>query len=290
MKSFIISIAAVLGFIVPMLWTRSTAWAADVFRTKIGGAELVSIYERQTKGNTDILLRADPDDITKFVPEDGVDSAIAVFVLKNDDDVILFDTGFGVNIASALEAIGLSTSSVTKVMLTHAHGDHIGGLAVGSEPAFPSATVYISRREYDWSAQARDALSRYGDKIYLIDPCELDDEWEEIVPGVRAVAAYGHTPGHTVYQVRLDGEELIIWGDLTHIMQVQMPRPRLAVTYDTDKDDAIRIRLELLEHIVSKKALAAGMHVPFPGVGTVAHDLNELGGYTFAPADGDIVR
>lgn len=281
-------VAAVLIAVFPVLAARA-ACAADTARCRLGAFEVGMIYERQGKGKTDILVNADPADVEKFIPEDGPESAVAVCVVKTPDDTVLFDTGFGTNVVSGLAKLGIAPTDVTKIMITHAHGDHIGGLVKDGDPVFPNATVFISRSEYDWSAAGRDALTKY-ETIKLIDPEPLDAPGKELAPGIVPIAAYGHTPGHTVFKIASGGDELIIWGDLTHVMQLQMPRPRVAVSYDTDKTDAVRVRLELLDHIAKSGAYACGMHVPFPGVGKLTADPENKGGYVFTPAEMESVE
>jgi glyoxylase-like metal-dependent hydrolase (beta-lactamase superfamily II) len=91
------------------------------------------------------------------------------------------------------------------------------------------------------------------------------------------MACYGHTPGHTAFII----DDLVIWGDLTHAMALQMPYPNVAITYDTDPQMAIKSRLKMLDYIVQNRLKAAGMHIPFPAMGSVKAD--EKGGYIFEP-------
>jgi glyoxylase-like metal-dependent hydrolase (beta-lactamase superfamily II) len=97
------------------------------------------------------------------------------------------------------------------------------------------------------------------------------------------VAAYGHTPGHTMYLVG-DGEErLLLWGDLTHAMAMQMPVPKVAMVYDVDPEQAVATRLKVLRYVVEHKLPVAGMHIPATGMGRV--DEDKRGGYAFTSMD-----
>ena len=92
------------------------------------------------------------------------------------------------------------------------------------------------------------------------------------------MAAYGHTPGHTVFIV----DNLMIWGDLTHAMAIQMPYPRVAISYDTDPVMAVNSRLRILEYVIKNKMTVAGMHIPYPSIGKVSSIGAEK--YLFTPA------
>lgn len=99
--------------------------------------------------------------------------------------------------------------------------------------------------------------------------------------GIFPIKVYGHTPGHTAFMVVSDGERLLIWGDITHAMAVQMPHPEISVTYDVDPDAARALRLKILEYVAAHKIPVAGMHIAWPGIGTVEKAAQ---GYEFTPA------
>ncbi len=88
---------------------------------------------------------------------------------------------------------------------------------------------------------------------------------------------YGHTPGHTAYLV----DNVLIWGDIAHAMDVQMPYPKVAVTYDSNPKQAVMARLIILKSVTLNDYFVAGMHIPFPGIGSLKS--NDEGGYVFVP-------
>jgi glyoxylase-like metal-dependent hydrolase (beta-lactamase superfamily II) len=102
-----------------------------------------------------------------------------------------------------------------------------------------------------------------------------------LLPDIQGIAAYGHTPGHTAFMVGSSGQQMLIWGDLTHATPVQMPYPQLAVTYDVDPNQAVASRMKILEYIAKNNIPIAGMHIAFPGMGHVK--ANSEGGYAFTP-------
>jgi glyoxylase-like metal-dependent hydrolase (beta-lactamase superfamily II) len=94
----------------------------------------------------------------------------------------------------------------------------------------------------------------------------------EVVPGITAVNANGHTPGHTAYVVASGGERVMIWGDTVHIPEVQFARPEITMVPDTDPDEAVVARRRLMAMAAEERLLVAGMHLHFPGFGHVSRD------------------
>jgi glyoxylase-like metal-dependent hydrolase (beta-lactamase superfamily II) len=199
------------------------------------------------------------------------------------------DAGYGKNLFTNLQAIGVTPEQIDVVLLTHMHGDHIGGMLRDGQPSFPNASVYLAQPEYDYwmndshGEQARNVIAAYKSKLILFQPAELGKKDSLLIPGIHGIAAYGHTPGHTAYLVESGNLRLLVWGDLAHAMAIQMPYPQVAVTYDVNAIDAVSIRKEVLEYVARHKIPVAGMHIAFPGIGTVAKDPAS-GGYSFTPA------
>jgi glyoxylase-like metal-dependent hydrolase (beta-lactamase superfamily II) len=111
-------------------------------------------------------------------------------------------------------------------------------------------------------------------------PGELGARLEELLPGIYPAAAFGHTPGHTVFLLDSEGDKLLIWGDLMHAQGIQFPAPEVSVTYDTDPVAAAAVRKTILEYAVKNRLPIAGMHLVYPAVGMVEA---EGSGYRFAP-------
>lgn len=268
------------------------------FSYRIGEFELVLLSEGQQKGNVSILIGATPDILNRYVPRGTFPNAVNAFLLKKPGQNILIDTGFGNELFRNLEKAGVSPADIHIILITHMHGDHIEGLLREGEKKFPNAEVYIPKPEYDyWTSteergkapegkrggfeNARQIVKIYGDRIRLFEPGRLDSEGEELVSGISAIAAYGHTPGHTMYLLQSKGEKLLVWGDLTHAMAVQMPHPEIAVTYDVDPSQAAQSRKKVLHYVSTKQIPIAGMHISFPAIGSISK--NEENGYIFTP-------
>jgi glyoxylase-like metal-dependent hydrolase (beta-lactamase superfamily II) len=103
----------------------------------------------------------------------------------------------------------------------------------------------------------------------------------DLVPGVRALSAYGHTPGHTMYLVESKNQKLLLWGDIVHVAAVQFEHPSVTIGYDVDAAAAEREHLRQFAEAAQNGYLIGGAHISFPGLGHVRHD--EEGAYTYVP-------
>ena len=263
---------------------------------EIGSFNITVLPEGGGQGKPDILIGASQEMLNQCLPEGTYTSAVNAFLIETKDKTILVDAGFGRKLFTNLEICGKSPENIDIILLTHMHGDHIGGLLKDNKKSFPNAMLYIPQPEYDYwmnneimqnlpenrrgsFTQARKVIEAYKDKLILFVPGELDGTAYEVFPGIRSIAAYGHTLGHTVYLLESDDSRFMIWGDLTHVTPVQMPYPQIAVTYDTDPAKAIESRQRILQYLADNKIDIAGMHVEYPGIGKV--EKNESGGYVF---------
>jgi glyoxylase-like metal-dependent hydrolase (beta-lactamase superfamily II) len=106
---------------------------------------------------------------------------------------------------------------------------------------------------------------------------------DEIVPGIAPYAIPGHTPGHTGYMISSRGQSLLVWGDLTHVIAVQMPHPEIGIAFDSDGAMSINTREALLVKLAADKTMIAAAHMPFPGLGRV-RNADTGAGYDWVPA------
>ena len=196
----------------------------------------------------------------------------------------MIDAGFGRNLFNNLELLGLAPEQIDIILITHMHGDHIGGLLKDGTITFPNAELYVANFEADYwlknnsTSGAAKVIEAYNSKLRLFEPSELNNS-KELLSKIHAIAAYGHTPGHTVFLLKSENAQLMVWGDLTHAMAIQMPHPEIAVTYDVNPQEAVAVRKKILEYIAEHKIFVAGMHIAFPAIGTITP--NGDGGYEF---------
>lgn len=197
--------------------------------------------------------------------QQGIPSSVCAFMVTTQDKQILFDAGNGAEDSQLLPALsrnGYSPSDIDYVMITHMHGDHIGGLTSDGKAVFANAKLYIPKAEYDgWmamgeerSAQMRAMIAAYGDRVVIFGqrdalPCD-----------VEAIDIAGHTPGHTAYRIG----DVVIAGDLMHGVALQLEHPEVCARFDMDHAGAIASRKMLIEMVRSQGLKMYGMHFPAP--------------------------
>ena len=208
-------------------------------------------------------LFADAPDtlIRRLGLEDGVPASVCAFLVKAGGKNVLFDAANGApdsRLMGTLDSLRVKPKDIDMIFMTHLHGDHIGGLLHEDKAAFPSADVYINKKELDFWKGKSDRLSAvleaYGDRIITFSigdtlPC-----------GIKAVSAYGHTPGHTVYIV---GDSIIV-GDIMHGVALQKDHPEYCATFDMDKDAAVETRKAIIRMAEEMHLNVYGMHFPAP--------------------------
>jgi len=294
MKNRIIIIAL---FIMSSIYVQAQT-NENIFSMTLGNSKVVLLSEGQRNGNTDILIGTKPEITEKYAPNKSFPMAANVFLWQVDGKNILFDTGYGKSLFDNLQSLGVNREDIDAIFITHMHGDHIGGLIHNGQVAFPKATLYISQSEYDYwtnedvmhklpeNAQAgflyaKKVIDAYKDRLHLFVPNAVNPPYNKtLYPGIKAIAAYGHTPGHTAYLIESGKDKLLVWGDLAHAMAVQMPHPEIAVTYDSNPKDAIQSRAVILQYVSTHAIPVAGMHIPFPSIGIIKKSGT---GYQFVP-------
>ena len=194
---------------------------------------------------------------------EGIPSSVSVILLEKDGQQLLFDAGNGnedSRLLPYLQELGISATDIDAVFITHLHGDHIGGLLQNGQKVFTNAKLYIPDVELDaWTKTPENTpknvkamMDAYGEnlvKFALTDalPC-----------GVEPIAAYGHTPGHTLYRT----DNLLIGGDIMHGVALQLGNPEYCARYDMDKEGAIASRKAILELVKKEGWTLHGMHFP----------------------------
>jgi len=260
-----------------------------VITFKAGEFTVSVLSEGGRQSNTDLLKGATKEQIKQYIPDGYFPLQTQIFLIRTPEHNILIDAGHGKNLFTNLNTLGLDESKIDVIFLTHMHGDHIGGLLHNGKIAFPNAELWIAKAEYEYwnnngekGSSQRTIFDTYRSKLHLFEPSEIEElpDVPELVKGICAIAAYGHTPGHTAFIIKSEDAKWIIWGDLTHAMPIQMPCPEVALSFDLDATKAIVSRKKLLEYIAKNNITSGGMHVPFPAVGTIKQLSS---GYNFSP-------
>ncbi len=233
------------------------------------------------------------------LPTDALHPDCNPTVLKSGDRVVLFDAGAGPafmtttgKLAANLESAGIDVASVTDVILTHAHPDHIWGVLDDfDELLFPEAAYHISQAEWDfWRAEG--TLSQVPDdrKPFVVgarnrfaaieERISLFKDGDEVIPGVEAAATHGHTPGHASFVVHGGSDSVMITGDAIYNVAISFARPDWPLGADHDRAQGAATRARLLDRLAGDKTRIIGFHLPYPGEGRVERQGTA---YRFAP-------
>lgn len=266
------------------------AFAGQVHGIRLGGFELTTVLAGTGTSDNPAAtfgLNAEPGAFeavsrANFLPPDRTGGSFTPVLLRTPDALVLFDTGMvPENTVAALALAGVAPGDVSHVVLTHMHGDHIGGLMQGEAPVFPNAELVAAKPEAAyWAANPGDA---YTAKVKpLIGKARLFDTDGEILPGIRAEAAPGHTPGHTTYVLESEGQRLLLTGDSFNHFVYSVQRPDWHVRFDVDKEAGAATRKRVLVRLANEMIPFVGYHMPFPALGYIAP--NSAGSYRYVPA------
>lgn len=218
-----------------------------------------------------------------FIPVDKNQFFFTPTVVRTGNEVVLFDTGLSQDgILAPLKAAGVAAEEVTIVVVTHMHGDHIGGLSDDSgKPTFPNARYVTGQKEYDaWAKMDSEAFNA---KVKpLAEKMNFIGDGEAVVSGITSMAANGHTPGHMTYMLESNGQQLVLIADTANHYVWSLAYPDWEVKFDMDKQAAAASRKQILGMLSADKIPFVGYHMPFPGVGFVAP--RGEGGFQYVPA------
>lgn len=220
-------------------------------------------------------LNVSPDEFAEvsrqnFIPADKAQFFFTPTVVDTGSELVLFDTGLnGPGIASALEATGYATDDIGVVVLTHMHGDHIGGLTgEDGTPTFANARYVTGQAEFDyWAAAGNDGFEA---KVRpLAERFTFIGDGGEVASGITGMAAFGHTPGHMVYMLDSADKQVLLMADLANHYVWSVAYPDWEVRFDMDKGTAAQSRRRVLGMAAAERMPVIGYHMPFPAMGFV---------------------
>ena len=277
-------------------------------RMKVGDAEVIALNDgiaRRPLGE-EFVRNAPLAEVRSLLasqglPTDYIDIPFNAFLVVNAGRRVLMDTGFADNggattgrLLANLAAAGFKPEDIDTVLITHYHGDHIQGLRrKDGSLVYPNAQVMVPEPEHafwmdDATMNARPEAQRGGfmvaRRVFAQMPADKLVRFapgSEVAPGIRSVAAHGHTPGHTLFELQSAGQSFVYVGDLTNVPALFARNPDWAVTFDMDAEAARESRREVFQRIVANNAMVGGYHFPFPAFGRLAAQGN---GYAFQAA------
>ncbi len=190
-------------------------------------------------------------------------------LVNTGSELVLFDTGLNAKgITAALAAAGYTPDQVDVVVITHSHGDHIGGLSDEGTPTFANARYVTGRVEFDTMSGAEN--KGFDGKVKpLAEKMSFLEGGGSVASGITAEEAFGHTPGHMAYRLESDGKQLIIAADFANHYVWSLAYPEWEVKFDRDKQAAAATRRKMLDMMAADQIPFIGYHMPFPGIGYV---------------------
>ncbi|MDE2083036.1 MAG: MBL fold metallo-hydrolase [Burkholderiales bacterium] len=282
--------------------------APGYYRLMVGKFEITALSDGTVKLPVDQLLtHTTPAQVDRMLALDHlsppVETSVNGFLVNTGRQLVLIDTGaaglFGPTLGrlvANLQAAGYRPEQVDEILITHMHADHVGGLATPDGKAvFPNAIVRASQQDADYwlseknlQAAKPDEQGAFRNAMASLKPYVDSGRFKpfsgatDLLPGLRAVPAPGHTPGHTIYLAESEGQRIAFWGDLLHVAAVQFAQPQVTIAFDSDARQAEPSRLKNFADAARQGYLVAFAHVSFPGIG---HLRAQGRGYVWQPVN-----
>lgn len=279
--------------------------APGFYRYKIGDIEVTAIFEGWAPRPLENFIRnATLPEVQAaardaFLPADTIQNTFTTLVVRNGDRITLIDAGLGDmgppttgNWTANFRAAGFDPAQVNTVVISHFHGDHIGGLRRKDGTAvFPNAEVMVPAAEWAfWMDDTRMNQAPEGMRggfqgaRRVFGPMAKDvkqyDPDKEIVPGLTSIALPGHTPGHTGFMIASGNGRLMVLSDTANHPALFVRNPDWQAVFDMDAEQARGTRRRMLDMAATERAQVAFYHAPFPATGFIAKEGN---GYRMVP-------
>ena len=254
----------------------------DVSAVRIGTLEATALRDGVLKvpaGDAEMSPWSNTAEVSALLKSAGVTDGtvhlpIQPLLVRDGDRVVLIDAGAGGQmgtenkLTASLRAAGVEPGQVTDVLISHAHGDHVGGLVrADGQLTFPNAVIRMSAPEWAFARAGADEAGAGALLAAIAPKVEPFVPGAQVTPSIKAVPLAGHTPGHSGYEIASGDDRLLYIGDAMHSSIISVQRPEWPNGWDSDSPRAVATRQDLLERGVTGTRRLYGVHFPFPGVG-----------------------
>jgi glyoxylase-like metal-dependent hydrolase (beta-lactamase superfamily II) len=282
----------------PSIAQTTPAKNSGVYRFKVGNFNAATLSDGiLALPPTAVVPVTEPGQVKKaqydeFLPEDLFVGHTNILYLDTGRNKVLIDAGAGNNylpslgaLKSNLQAAGINPASIDTIILSHAHIDHIGGLADKSgKLTFPKARYYISQKEWDFWTDPKVSLPLFrmdeANKKGTIDAAkkflglirnrvQFFQAGNQVIPGITSIDVSGHTPGQSAFLIKSGNAELMVTADVFFSDPLNLEHPDWEVVFDTNPTQAVATRKRVLQQVTAERKQVLAYHMPFPGLGHV---------------------
>lgn len=276
----------------------------SIYRFKLGAFEVTNILDGFVQGNGPhpTFGSNQPAEVVQAVvaahglPTTRHENPYVVTLVNTGKELVMFDAGNAKgrmktagHLSDLLVTAGYSPAQVDIVVVTHGHPDHVGGLMHDGKPVYPNASYVFGATEFDyWNKGDNIPEGRKATRdVFMSQAAPLAEKakmikaGDEVVGGIRSVAAYGHSPGMLAFHIESEGRRLYNWADTANHYLISLQHPEWHVGFDQDKDMAVETRKKSFDMLSADKIPVVGFHMPFPSVGWIEKSGT---GYRWVPA------